>query len=223
MHKFLKQKLLLPVQLLAIILTIPLLMGQQDCQGIADHLMKNIQDLIQQKVATPPPGQQYVYVSQLSFIDALTKTTIGATEESELINDAVKAGIEKAVTSNSQLKYNEQGHEIANTDGNINKLIELIFDPNKTPKQRVSDIINQMLNPNNVDVVVTGNYVDQGDTVTLKPMTVVRTSQKVVAKTLNFNKQDYMCSDPANTSKKALCKNAYENIAKAVKELLEAL
>jgi len=61
-----------------------------------------------------------------------------------------------------------------------------------------------MLIPNSVDVAVTVNYLEQGDNTILKPMLVVRTSQKMTAKQLIFNKKDYICSDPVHLSKKSI-------------------
>ncbi len=191
---------------------------------VSHSLMASIQPLLQSKISSAVPlGQSHIYVSQLSFIDPLAKTTLGSTEESNLINSAVENGARQALVDIRFIKYNEYGHMLPNTEGNTTKLISLMFDQTKTYKERVNSIINELMIPNGIDVIITGNYIDKGDTVIIKPMTVVRTSKKTVAKTLNFSKADYICTDSASSNKKVLCKNAYKNIATAVKELLDAL
>ncbi len=215
------KKMIPIIQMLVIILCLPFLLAQ-DCQ-INQNLIQSLQDLISKKF-TPASGQSNIYVTQLSFIDAKTRTIIAQPEEVELINKAVNDGIKRAQGTNPALKFNEQGHTIKNTDDNVNKLIDIIFDPGLTPNERSDKIIRDLMNPNGVDVIVTGSYVDDGgEKLAIKPMTIVKGSRKAVVKTVSLLKKDYICPDPANAAKKALCKDAHEEIAKAVKELLEAL
>jgi len=143
--------------------------------------------------------------------------------DSELINEAVVDGIEQATKINPQIKFNEPGHVIKDTAINVNKLIDLLFDRNLTPSERILNIINDMMIPAQVDVIVTGQFVDEQEKINVKPITIVKRNQKIVAKSLTFLKEDYICTDPVNQNKKALCSKTYEKIALAVKELLEML
>ncbi|OQW92872.1 MAG: hypothetical protein BWK78_00250 [Thiotrichaceae bacterium IS1] len=210
------------LQLLLILAFMPLLLGQSDCQ-INQNLLTTLQNLITGKLSPSAPGQSEVYITHLSFIDDNTKSMMAQTEESDLINKAVVDGIGRASKANSSLKLNASGHEIKNTDANVNNLINIIANPNVTPAEKMGKITKDMMEPNKVDVIVTGSYVDKGEDVVVKPIVIVRKDQKSTAKTLTFKKPQYICPDPVNPQKKALCSNAHEDIAKAVKDLLESL
>jgi hypothetical protein len=92
-----------------------------------------------------------------------------------------------------------------------------------TPDERVTKIINDMMEPAEVDVIVTGIFIDGKEKITVKPLIVSKAHKKILAKSLTFLKADYICTDQVLPNKKVLCKNAYEEIATALKEILEAL
>lgn len=210
-------------QMLLILAFMPFLMGQQECP-VSQSLLDALRDLLQVKITggSQGGGAQDTYVTRLSFIDAKTRTQI-QTLESELINEAVVDGIQQACKANPALKFNVPGHMIKDTAGNVNKLIDFIFDPNLTPAERNLKIIKGMMDPAQVDVIVTGQFVDEQEKIQVKPITIVKRNEKTVAKSLTFLKENYICKDPVNPKKKALCSNTYEEIAQAVKELLEQL
>jgi signal recognition particle subunit SEC65 len=209
-------------QMLLILAFMPFMMGNEGCP-VSQDVIDAIRDLVQGKITKGSGGeQQDTYVTRLSFIDAKTRSQI-QTLDSELVNGAVVDGIQQACKANPALKFNVQGHIIKDTQGNVNKLIDLIFDPNLTPAERSLKIIKGMMDPAQVDVIVTGQFVDEQEKIHVKPLTIVKRNQKTVAKSLTFLKADYICKDPVNPKKKALCSNTYEEIAQAVKELLEQL
>ena len=76
----------------------------------------------------------------------------------------------------------------------------------------------------NVDVIVTGHYIDnaQNPLITIRPLTIVKSNKKIVTKNLQFKKDDLTTKDPVS-GKTILKKGAYDEIAQAVKELLEQL
>jgi hypothetical protein len=96
---------------------------------------------------------------------------------------------------------------------------------NHTPKENMQHLVQEMLDPNGVDVVVTGTFVDlaKQDAVRIFPMVVSRTKRHAMSKKLEFHKSEFTCSALLRPSKKRFCQNVREEIAKAVKELLEAL
>ena len=186
-------------------------------------LVVAIQDLLELRTADDGSGEiqvENIYVTQLSFIDAKTRSLIQPSD-SELINNAVVDGIQQALKTDPNLKFNEPGHIIKNTSGNVNKLIDLVFDPMLTPAERTMKIISEMMNPANVDVIVTGQFTDERETISIKPITIIKRNEKVVAKSLLLLKPDYLCDNPVYNRKKELCTNTHEKIAQAVKELLE--
>jgi len=162
---------------------------------------------------------QALYITQLEFADAMTKMRMPS-QESALIDKAVVTGITRAVQTNPQLKYNDANHTIENTPANVQKLIDIIFDPLLTPEKRMGQIISDIMSPAKVDVIVTGQYVDNQQTLQVRPFMIVKASQKIVFKVLNFEKDEYFCPDPVDRNRKALCQNAHESIAQAVNILL---
>jgi hypothetical protein len=209
--------------LVAILALAPFLLGQNECQ-INQDLVNSLNQLVKQKF-TPAPGHDKVYVTQLSFVDAVTRAMYAQTEESTLINNAVLAGIQNAAQTNPALLFNQPNHSLENTQANVDKLIELMTDENKDPDQRLGSIVSELMEPNGVDVIVTGTYTDlaKEDQISLEPIVINRSSRKALSKELKFAKSEYICPDPNNAAKKALCANTHEEIAKVVKELLEAL
>jgi hypothetical protein len=211
--KWIKQ---IPIlQLFVIVMFLPVLMGQESCP-VSGSLVDDVIRLLEAKF---PPKQGPFYVTRLTFIDAKTRSQT-QTLDSELINGAVVDGIQRAATANPSLKFNAPGHTIKDTMGNVNQLINLVFDPNLTPNERLMKIINEMMEPAHVDVIITGQFVDDQKKIKVKPFIIIKKSQKIVAKSLMFLKNEYICTDPVNQNKKALCSNAYEEIAQSVKELL---
>ena len=67
MRKTHKRGLIAILQVLLMVAFIPFLLGQNECK-ITQKLADTIQKLIP-KAFPPPPGQKYVYVTRLSFID----------------------------------------------------------------------------------------------------------------------------------------------------------
>lgn len=216
-----KSRIIKIITIIGICSLLPIFMGQDDCQ-ITDTI-KQLFDTVNKKLP-PPPGQSKLYITHLTFMDALTKTSIANTEVAELINEAVIKGMNEAQKNNNNLAINEPGHIIDNTDSNNNNLVNITFDPNLTKNEKINKIITEMMNPQNVDVIVTGHYIDdaKSPTVSVRPLVIVKHNQKIVTRNLQFAKQELMCEDP-NSKKKILCRTAHDQIAQAVQELLEEL
>ncbi len=216
-----KSKLLKIITIIGILSLLPIFMGQDECQ--VNETMKELTDTINKKLP-PPPGQSKLYITHLSFMDAITKTAIANTEVAELINQAVIKGMVEAQQRNANLAVNVVGHVIPNTDRNNNVLVNTTFDPNLTKSQKINQIITDMMNPNGVDVIVTGHYIDDANNpkVSVRPLVIVKHNQKIVTRNLQFSKAELMCEDP-NSRKKILCRGAHDQIAQAVQELLEEL
>jgi hypothetical protein len=211
------------VQGLALLIGLPLLLGNSECQ-INDQLIQNLQNLVSAKF-TPAPGNNKIYLTHLSFVDQECLCPWGATEESELVNKAVQDGIARAGQMNPNLVHNVPGHTIPDTATNVKRLVDLYMDLNHTPTENHARLKAEMMDPNQVDVIVSGTYLDKkGDpNIRLSPMVITRTNKTAVFQHLDFNRSEYICTDPVSSSKKALCPNAHEEIAKAVKDLLESL
>jgi len=195
----------------------PLLMGNQNCQ-----IDKKLLEIFNQKIS-PPSNQSSIYITHLSFMDPTSGGSLIQTEAGKLINDAVINGINLAKKTNNSIKHNEPGHLIKDTDGKVNELVNITFDPNLTRNEKITKIINDMMKPANVDVIVTGQYIDKGQTIDVRPLTIVRHEQKIVTKIATFSKENFICKDPNNPNVKTLCTDAHDQISELVKELLLAL
>jgi hypothetical protein len=217
-----KSKFIKIMTIIGIFSLLPIFMGQDDCQ--VNETINKLFDTMNKKLTTPP-GQSKLYITHLTFMDALTKTSIANTEVAELINDAVIKGMNEAQKNNPKLAINEPGHIVPNTDKNNNDLVNVTFDPNLTRNQKVNKIITDIMNPNNVDVIVTGHYIDdaQNPQVHVRPLVIVKHNQKIITRNLQFAKTELICTDPNTANRKILCKGAHDQIAQAVQELLEEL
>jgi hypothetical protein len=216
-----KDKIIKIVTIIAIISLLPIFMGQDECQ--VNETMKELFDTMNKKLPTPA-GQSKLYITHLTFMDALTQSTMANTQLAELINESVIKGMNEAQKNNNKLAVNEVGHIIPNTDGNVNMLVNITFDPNLTKSEKINKIIVDLMNPSGVDVIVTGQYIDDAKSplISVRPLIIVKADQKIVTKNLQFTKEELLCEDP-NSKKKILCRSAYDQIAQAVQELLEQL
>jgi len=168
----------------------------------------------------PPSGQNNIYVSYLTFMDPTTGTSLLQTEVGSLLDNAISDALTFSNQTYNYIKHNEPGHIIKNTDNNMNTLVNITFDPNLTKGEKISKIINILMKPNNVDIILTGQYIDKGNTIDVRPLVIVASEQKVVTKVAQIKKDQFICNDQYV---KTLCQDAHEEIAKLVKELLEAL
>jgi len=158
-----------------------------------------------------------IYITHLSFMDI----TAGMPLESSIanpINQAVIAGIQLAQQNMPYLKLNESGHQIDNSDENVNEFINLFLDFNLTKSQKIDAIIQKIMASNRIGVIVTGQYLKKsGDTVHVRPLMLSKNNRRIVTKNFIFQDKDFMCSY------NALCQEAHEKIRNAVMELLENL
>jgi hypothetical protein len=169
------------------------------------------------------PSDLPIYVTYLTFMDADTKTIIQSTEIAELINKAVVDGIQLAKNTIPNLEINHPGHKLANTSANVHKLINIFWDFNLTNGEKMQKIITEMMEPNRIDVIVTGQYLEKkGDIISVRPF-VVSKNKRITAKTHLFDKTLFLCIDPNNFSVKILCTSVFDKIRDSVKILLEEL
>lgn len=217
-----KKKILRILTILGICCLLPIFIGQDDCQ--VNETVKELMNTVNKKLPAPPPGQDKLYITHLTFMDARTQSTIANTELAELINEAVIKGMTEAQKTNNKLAVNKTRHIIQNTDRNVNTLINITFDPNMTKTEKLNKIIQDLMNPAGVDVIVTGQYIDdaRNPSISVRPLVIVKDNQKIVTKNLQFTKEELTCQDP-NSQKIILCRGAHDQIAQAVQELLEQL
>jgi len=208
------------IQILIALVSLPFIMGQQNqCQ-----IDQTINKLIGQKFGGTSNSQGKIYVTHLTFMDADTKTTMGQTETAKLINKAVVDGMQLAKNGNPKLEINHPGHKLADTDGNVNKLVNIFWDVNLAKGEKIQKIITEMMTPDKIDAIVTGQYLEKkGDLINVRPFIVSKSKKSIVSRNHIFDKKQFLCTDPNNSSVKILCQSAHEKIRDSVKELLDTL
>jgi len=225
MKLIISHKILAKYQVFLMFLCLPFLVGQSDCQ-INQSLIQSLQQLqnrFKDKFQLAP-GQN-IYITQLSFMDTDTKSIMFQTEEAKLIIEAFLNFIKLAQKVNPDIKLNASGHTLKNTDATVHNLLDIIFDRNKTPEERINTIVSDIMEPNQVDMIVTGLYTDKGgpEPIFLRLLLIVKKEKKILTKHLKIDRRQFICSDPVDNGKKALCSSTYEEIVKGIVDILEAL
>jgi len=197
------------------ILFIPLLMGNENCQ--MGDMVENILD---QVILKTHNENNPIYISHLTMIDGKNNFSFFNTESAQLINSAVLKGIHLAQKKYKFIKHNVPGHTLRNTEENTIKLKKISMDRALTKHQKMDRIINELMKPAKIDIIVTGIYFDNQKTIEVRPFIVNRKHRKIVTKQTIFDKERFLCPDPNNPGKKNLCQDAIDEIAVIVKELL---
>ena len=204
---------------LLIFLVAPQATTQESCevdQSLRDMVDNTFTKWNQKK----PVGQSKVYVSHLSFMDGVTKTLL-ISEEAKLIDEAVQDGMQQAANTNPNIVVNDPGHTAPNTDSSVGKLAEISFNPNLTPEEKYREAVSSLLDPHNVDVLISGVVVDTGTVIQVKPMGVSKPDEVIKTKDRAFANREELFQEVNGTL--TLTDNGREEITKAVKDLLDNL
>jgi hypothetical protein len=201
---------------LVLAIVAPQATSQDRCQidqGIRD-LMNDTFGRITQ---TPGGGTKKVYVSNLSFLDGVSKMQF-LTEEGKLIDEAVADGMKEAADTDPNIIVNDPQHTIPNTQESIDKLIDIWFHPKLSQDEKYAQAVSDLMAPYSVDILVTGMIIDTGTAIQVSPMGVSQPDKKIVTKNLRYANRAELFQevdgDPALTQK------AHEEIRKAVKDIL---
>jgi len=157
-----------------------------------------------------------IYVTHLTFMDPLNGESLLT---GELLNNAIRSGIsrtQKNIFSIINIRHNELDHMIEDNESNNKKLFNIFFDQNLTQYEKGAKIFNEMMRPNNIDVLISGKYIDEGQYVEIRPLKI-GTDKKIISISARFEKNKLLCKYAGN---KYLCPGAHEVIAEMVKELL---
>ena len=204
---------------LLFLLVTPQATTQESCevdQSLRDMVDKTFDSWNSKK----PAGQSKVYVSHLSFMDAVSKTLL-VSPEVELIDEAVKDGLQQAASHNPNIVINEPGHTVPNTDAMVFKLAGISFNPNLTPEEKYREAADSLLDPHKVDVLISGVVVNTGTVIQVKPMGVSKPDEVIKTKDRSFANRQELFTEVNGTL--ALTDKGREEIAKAVKNLLDNL
>jgi hypothetical protein len=187
------------------------------CNNTYDQIYRAVQKLLEQFV----PGD--LRIKSLPFMDIPASSSIADEEETELLHKVVLKAICEA-KNKKRIIINTRHHSIDNTDENVNRLINILFDPNLKNREIITLIIKKMMVPNNVDVIVSGQYIDdlRNSSIIIRVSIFIRASRKIVSQNLQFQRSQLFCPNQLH-KESILCDKAYEAIAQAVQELFTQL
>jgi hypothetical protein len=159
-------------------------------------------------------------VSIFPFIDISPQRTANFTGLI-LLNEAVQIGIRETKVGAKSLGFKEMDNNASPDIENIQQLADILTDPNRENQQKTSQIVNQIMEPNGMELVVTGYYRERANgSITVSPIVIFQYNQNFTSYNLDFNsKYELFCRVPG-TGEQVLCRTAARQIANAVKELL---
>jgi hypothetical protein len=201
---------------LAVVFLMTAIMGQaNNCANIQDILPKL------DTVFQPNAGSK-IYISNLSFLDAKTRSVMAA-GDAELLNEAVKDGMSTLANTDKRYVINDPQHRLENNDANATKLSDLFWDANMPREQKVEKIVADLMEPAGIDGLIFGQFTEDTDGITVRPIVVTRRDKKLVTETKKFKVDEYNCTDPNNASRKVLCQKAKEEVRDIVVRLLSTM
>lgn len=210
-----------PLILVQLVLLFALIAPQATTQDSCE-VDKGLRDLIDNTFdrwsSSPGGGQKTVYVSNISFMDGVSKTLL-ISDEAKLINAAVEDGMQAAADTDPNIVINDPNHTTPNTDASVNRLAEISFNPNLTPDQKYAEAVRELMDPYGVDVLITGMVIDTGTSIQVRPMGVSKPDGTIKTKDRSYANREDLFTEVNGTI--TLTDKAHEEIKKAVKDILE--
>jgi len=206
----------LRIKIFFLILTVPLLLSNERC--IIEDIIINIDKQIKAKITHLQKNP--VYVSHLTMIDGDNNMSFFNSDSIKLINSTVIQGLQLVQKQYKLIKHNARGHTLQDTEENAKRLKDIVLNKKLTTPKKMEMIINELMEPANIDIIVSGVFYEGDRVLKIKPFIINRCERTIVTKMTQFDKHRFICDDPANKGNKMLCKSAYEEIAKLVEELL---
>ena len=207
------------LKLIFIMLTLCFLMAQNDCQ-----LDEQILKLIDSSFSSSGINNK-IYISNLSFLDVETKSILAIRSASQ-INEVVQEGMHTLAQSKKNYVVGSpaQFSPLVDNDANGRKLVNIFWDPNLNPKEKIERIIRELMEPHGIDGLVAGQYLEKSNgALIVRPFVISRSNKSLVTESLLFKPEEFLCRDPANPSIETLCDSAHEEIKDAVIRLLKQL
>ncbi len=203
--------------LMLALLVVPQATSQDRC-GLDEGLRDMLENKFGEMTEGPGGTSRTVYVSNVSFIDAITKTGF-LSEEGLLIDQAVLDGMNNAAATDPNIVVNDPDHTVPNTDGSVQKLVDIWFDPNLSRDDKYVQAVAELMDPYQVDVLITGMVADTGEAIQIRPMGVSKPDRTIQLKELQFANREALFKEVDGTL--SLSVKGHEEIRKAVQDILE--
>lgn len=167
-----------------------------------------------------PTTQNHLKIAYLPFMKTREKVPMVSGDLARSIDVAVKKGMHFAASENSIMSVRQLTLRKVYTVANAGMLTDIFFNPNLTNDAKLRGIINRMMTPYDIDLLVTGYFIEdkRNRTVTLRPIVIYKYNKDIQTESLQFNRGHLQCPD--GSRQKNLCGDVAQKITKAVKSLL---
>ena len=168
---------------------------------------------------SPVPGGKKLQIYNLPFMKISDKSPMTSEKVGKLLNLEVKEGMGKAIKKNGLLGINKG---ILPSDKRANELANIFFHLTLTKKEKINNVIGRIMQPNLIDIMITGVFIDdpRSSMVTVRPVVIYGYDKRMKVKNLQFKRSQLVCRDTSGVNEK-LCKQVEQEILNAIKELLD--
>jgi len=184
------------------------------CTGFEDMLNNPGHKTQKQQNANP------VYLSYMTFLDPITGSSLHNTQEGHLINQAIEEAMIASQMKNAAIVI-KKGADKQNS-ANCNKLANLLFDPNLSKDEKLKKISSELLLPNNLNGIITGQLFTRNNQTNMIVMLILKGQTNLDTKKIKLDKE-ILCPEAGNPQLKQLCPETKTQLYQAVQDLIEHL
>lgn len=180
------------------------------------------------------PGPQSIQQTQsqtsvvyLDFMEAKSQSLKDQTPIDKLVRESVYNQIKKelnaaVIGSGKQLVLDMKSGMQMNTAPQIKQIIAVTFEQDVPGTEKIKKIIDRLQVPPQVDIIVTGQYVDDpvSTNIMIRPIIILKTT--IESKNLMFERAQLFCreSSEPGTGSQVPCQNSENYIAKEIQQFL---
>ena len=184
--------------------------------------------LILDEFPKPQPLQNPAQTSvvYLDFMEATGRSLKNQTPVDRLVRGPVYNRIKKelnaaVIGSGKQLVLDMNSGKGMNTASQIKQILEITFDQEMSLAEKMEEIFTRLKIPALVDIIVTGQYVDNPGSanIMIRPVVIMKNNPGIKTNNLMFDRARLLCREPG-TGQEVPCRNSENYIAKEVRQFL---
>jgi hypothetical protein len=167
-------------------------------------------------------GNKGLLIANLAFMKTADRSPMVFEDMGQSIDNAVKVGMNMAAAFNNLLTITDESQQSFNTGSTANYVTNIFFNPNLSREEKIRRIIGNVMRNRKIDLLVTGYFIDDAshDSITLRPMVIYKYNQDIQTENLQFRRSDFECKNTPG-GQKTMCQQAADQLANAVKKLLD--
>jgi hypothetical protein len=166
-------------------------------------------------------------IFSLSFVDRETRGVLDMANVSMALGTAIDAAMDTMVAIEQKAAGTViQIQKLAGEDRAKQslRLNQIYWDPNMSGSEKVDLIIESLMKPDEMDVLVSGQYgMSPNGEVNLRPYVIDRTTKKLTTESLTFATDKFYCLAPADGKQQVVCPEALQEIRDVGVRLLKQL